>query len=200
VIASLLAAPAWASWEKGSRALAEGDVDSAAVLFKRAAKKGDPRAQYSLAVLYLRGEGVDRDDKLAARWLRRAAKQGLAASQLLLGSLYSSGRGIERDDEKAVAWYRAAANQGDPKGQAALAIMLHAGRGVVRDDVAAYMWLMVSEANSGRSTQEQRELLATELLPEQVAEAERRAAEWKPRRRSTGSSGPSNIPNVGGGY
>ena len=199
-ITPVLADPAWASWEKGSEALQAGKVERAAVLFKRAAKKGDPRAQYSLAVLYLRGEGVDRNDEQAAKWLRRAAKRGLAASQSLLGSLYSSGRGIDRNDAKAAEWYRAAADQGDRKGQIALAIMLHSGRGVARDDTEAYMWLLVSESNSGPSTREQRDLLASELQPSQIAEAEQRAAKWKPRRKSRGSSGPSNVPNIGGGY
>ena len=198
-ITSLLASAAGASWERGNAALKKGKPEKAAVLFKRAAKAGDSRAQYSLAVLYLRGEGVDQDDEQAAKWLRKAAKGGLSVSQRLLGSLYSSGRGIERDDAKAAEWYRAAANQGDHKGQLALAIMLHAGRGVARDDTEAYMWLLVSEWNSGPSTREKREFLATELRPDQITEAERRAAKWKPQRKSRGSSGP-DLPAIGGGY
>jgi TPR repeat protein len=200
-ITSLMAGATWAgSWEKGNAALEKGKPEKAARLFKRAARDGDSRAQYSLAILYLQGKGVEQDDEQGVKWLRKAAKQGLAVSQSLLGSLYSSGKVIAQDDAKAVEWYRAAADQGDHKGQVSLAIMLHGGRGVARDDTEAYMWLLVSEWNSGPSTRAQRDFLATDLRPDEITDAERRAAKWKPKRKSRSSSGPSDAPNIGGGY
>jgi len=200
-IASLLASATWAaSWEKGFAALEKGKPEKAAKLFKRAARDGDSRAQHSLAVLYLQGKGVDQDDEQGVKWLRKAAKQGLSVSQSLLGSLYSSGKVIAQNDVKAVEWYRAAADQGDRKGQLSLAIMLHAGRGTARNDTEAYMWLLVSEWNSGGSTRAQRDFLAADLRPDQITDAERRAARWKPKKKSTSSSGPSDVPNIGGGY
>ncbi len=42
------------------------------------AAHGEPDAQYELALLYLRGHGVEHDPEQARRWLRLAAQQGHA--------------------------------------------------------------------------------------------------------------------------
>jgi TPR repeat protein len=44
------------------------------------AAHGEPEAQYELALLYLRGQGVPHDPAEARRWLRLAARQGHAPS------------------------------------------------------------------------------------------------------------------------
>ena len=62
-----------------------------------------PRAQYALARMYRRGEGVPQDHAEAARWYRQAAQQGLAHAQSDLGVLYETGRGVARDYAEAVA-------------------------------------------------------------------------------------------------
>ena len=41
-----------------------------------AAQLGDPDAQQELGEAYLRGEGVKRDKKIAAKWFREAEKNG----------------------------------------------------------------------------------------------------------------------------
>lgn len=50
--------------------------------------------QYDLAVRFLWGRGVIRDDAEALRWFRRAADQGHAEAQYTLGAMYSLGRGV----------------------------------------------------------------------------------------------------------
>jgi len=69
--------------------------------FRAAAEQGDPYAQFNLGLLYKKGDGVARDDALAATWLRLAAKQGLAFAQNHLGAMYYNGRGVEQDDHEA---------------------------------------------------------------------------------------------------
>ena len=53
--------------------------------WKLLAEQGIAEAQYNLALMYSRGEGISRDDKEAVKWYRRAAEQGIAGAQSKLG-------------------------------------------------------------------------------------------------------------------
>ena len=44
--------------------------------FRKAAKQGDPQAQYNLGLCYYKGLGVKQDDRKADKWIRKAAEQG----------------------------------------------------------------------------------------------------------------------------
>ena len=59
---------------------------------RKAAQEGNARAQNSLGVLYVKGDGVEQNAKEAVRWFRRAAKQGHVGSQYNLGLLYFAGK------------------------------------------------------------------------------------------------------------
>ena len=41
-----------------------------------AAKRGDPGSQFAIAVMHVNGDGVERDQKEAARWFKKAAQNG----------------------------------------------------------------------------------------------------------------------------
>ena len=97
----------------------EDDVEAskrytlAAQSFRKAAKRGDVRAQYGLGLLYAYGYGVPEDKEEAAKWIRKAAKQGQTDAQYNLGIMYAYGYGVPDDDEEAARWYRKAADQGN---------------------------------------------------------------------------------------
>jgi TPR repeat protein len=55
----------------------------------------DPDAQFTLGVLYARGQAVEQDDAKAVQWLRKAAVQGHGHAQLFLGVMILSGRGVD---------------------------------------------------------------------------------------------------------
>lgn len=81
------------------------DVSRAVDMFQYAASYyGDPDGQYSLARLYLDGQGVPKDPRQAARWLRLAAGKGHRASQALLGSLLVSGQGVPKQPGLGLMW------------------------------------------------------------------------------------------------
>ncbi|WP_440997637.1 tetratricopeptide repeat protein [Arhodomonas sp. SL1] len=87
------------------------DLSEAARLYRRAALRGLSEAQHALAFLYATGQGVERDDGLAAGWFQAAADQGCVAAQHNLGVMFAEGRGVARDEQMAVRWfYRAALN------------------------------------------------------------------------------------------
>ncbi|KAF9965288.1 hypothetical protein BGZ73_001509, partial [Actinomortierella ambigua] len=108
---------------------------------RAAADKGDVTAQVELGLMYLHGEGVDKDYVEAMRLHRKAAEAGNAAGQCNMGFMYHHGYGVERDDTEAVAWYRKAAEQGHGEGQNYLGWMYVKGYGVQQNDSEAVYWL-----------------------------------------------------------
>ena len=87
--------------------------ESAAVL-ETDARQGIARAQRLLAMRYLRGRGVPKDEAIGFYWMQLAAQQNFARAQLGLGELYENGTGVARDITLASHWYHLAALQGDP--------------------------------------------------------------------------------------
>ncbi|WP_373988058.1 TonB family protein [Duganella sp. BuS-21] len=65
------------------------------------AERGDPEAQFKLALIYLNSQGVTQDLAEARKWLHKAASQNHAAAQLALARLYDNGQGVEKDADKA---------------------------------------------------------------------------------------------------
>jgi hypothetical protein len=102
--------------EDGRAAIKAGNFEAAFVSFSKAAEQGDAKAQYNLAIMYVRGEGVGQDDKQAASWFRKAAEAGDAGAQLGLGSMYLAGQGVKKDVVQAHKWSNLAAANGQKEG------------------------------------------------------------------------------------
>ncbi len=183
-ILTALATPAWADYQAGVAAHSRGDYAIALQEIKPLAEQGNSDAQTFLGVMYAEGQGVPQDYAEAVRWYRKAAEQGHAAAQFNLGSMYYVGLGVPRDYAKAAKWHRKAAEQGHASAQFILSTMYLAGEGVPQDYVQAHMWLnlLVSRSPPGKSRDsvvETREMVAALMTPEQIAEAQRLAREWK---------------------
>jgi soluble lytic murein transglycosylase-like protein len=63
------------------------DPVRAAQLYCRAARYGDPQAQYSLAWMLTNARGIERDDAQAAHLFAAAAEQGMVQAQNMLASM-----------------------------------------------------------------------------------------------------------------
>jgi TPR repeat protein len=64
--------------------------------YREGAEHDIAAAQYRLGVMYLKGEGVGRDDKLALDWLLKAARQSHPEARKLAGELlHAAGRELE---------------------------------------------------------------------------------------------------------
>lgn len=105
-----------------------------------AAAKGNPKAQYILALRYAAGTGMARNMGEAIRWLRLAALAGLAPAQYRLGIYYERHEGVEFDPERARNWYLRAAEQGNIKAMHNLAVLEGAGTHGKGDYRAAAAW------------------------------------------------------------
>lgn len=164
------------------------DYGVAASWFRKAAEKNYPAAEFELGRLYVSGHGVEKDFAAALNWFRKAASQGYADGQFALGVMYENGQGVVRDYTTAANWYRSAADSGNATAQYALGILHAKGQGVAKDLIAAHMWFELAIAHGDKlqppvSTQnaiDYRDTVAAEMNKKQIAEAEKRAREWKP--------------------
>jgi TPR repeat protein len=132
--------------------------------------------------MYEDAEGVPRDYAEAVKWYRLSADQGLADAQYKLGVMYVNGRGVPKDYSEAARLYHLAADQGNGNGQLALGSAYAAGKGVPKDYAQAYFWFTLAAVHAGNPVVAKlRDWVEKNLTPEQVAEAQRLAREWKPK-------------------
>jgi hypothetical protein len=149
-----------------------------------AAELGDSHAQYTLGLDYHDGNhGLPQDFAEALRWYRKAAEQGFAPAQNNLGALYWMGEGVPQDRAEAVRWHRKAAEQGDPNAQYNLGTSLAYGRGVPKDLQEAYVWLSLAAAHGDTKALPTQDFVASQLDRESIANAQRRAAEFVPKKQ-----------------
>ncbi|MDP2085679.1 MAG: sel1 repeat family protein [Gemmobacter sp.] len=73
----------------------EGRAGQAAQLFRRLADAGDPEAQYNIAVLYLAGHGLPRNDREALYWAWRARLSGIAPAAALIARITAQQAGAD---------------------------------------------------------------------------------------------------------
>ena len=108
------------------------DYEEAAIWFRKAAKQGNPDAQFMLGVMYRGGQGVTQDDREAASWFHRAAEQGEPEAQFALGLMYGTGTGVAKDDHQAILWVRKAAELGLAEAQHTLGTVYRDGTRVTQ--------------------------------------------------------------------
>ena len=153
------------------------DDKTAVKWYRLAAEQRHASAQFILGLMYDKGEGVPQDDKTAVKWYTLAAEQRHASAQFILGVMYDKGEGVPQDDKTAVKWYRLAAEQGDAHAQAKLSTMYGLGKGVIQDKVYAHMWANLAASNGSKQGGELRDIVAGQMTPAQIAEAQRLARE-----------------------
>jgi TPR repeat protein len=63
--------------------------------------------------MYLNGQGVSKDYKVAVKWYTLAAEQANTQAQINLGAMYGDGDGVKKDMVYALMWANIAASLGD---------------------------------------------------------------------------------------
>jgi TPR repeat protein len=154
IISLLIAVPVFAGLiEDATEASKHGDYKTAYSLNKQLAEAGDAKAQFLLGAGYYSGEGVPQDYAEAMKWYRKAADQGHASAQYNLGILYAEGQGVPQDYVLAHMFFNLA--------------------------VSRYP---ASEQDKRKKVIHNRDLAASKMTPAQIAEAQRLAREWKPKK------------------
>jgi TPR repeat protein len=169
-------------------AFQKADYAKALKLARPLAEEGNAKAESILGFAYYRGRGVAQNDTEAAKWFKLAAEQGDAPSRFTLGVMYGEGRGVPQDFAEAARWYRLAAEQGDAQAQYNLGLAYARGEGVTQNAVEAHMWFNLaaarfpsSDTRNRTAAVKNRDTVAGEMSSDQLAEAQKRAREWKPQ-------------------
>lgn len=80
--------------------------------YTKSAEQGYSSAQFNLAQMYYRGEGVPLNAFQASLWFTKAATQGHPRAQFELGFMRYFGIGVTEDKNIAKYWFQLAAKQG----------------------------------------------------------------------------------------
>ena len=150
LIAWLVSGAAFAQSDPMQEAIAAyetGDFEKARQLWEPLANQGNAQAQYSVAVLYHKGQGRAEDFSKALEWYRKAAEQDHVNSLFNLGVAYWEGRSVTRDLTEAVRWWRRAAELEYGAAQHNLATAYYLGQGVEKDQQQAVAWFQRAAAN-----------------------------------------------------
>lgn len=156
--------------------------------YRLAAEGGNPNGMASLGIMYAEGLGVPADRAEALRWYRRGAEAGDPVAQNNLASAYQQGDGVPRDARAARDWYQRAAGQGFAPAQLHLGRLLAGDDASIRDLVESWVWLSVCADSGNVEAAQLRQLVQMHLTQAELAEAQRRVAEWKRARLHLGHS------------
>jgi uncharacterized protein len=139
-----------------------------------------------------------REDYVAAAGiLGPLAEHGVAKAQTYLGFMYANGRGVPQSYVEAAKWYCRAAAQDEATAQYMFGLMNDKGQGVTENRIEAHKWLNLAAAHAPRSDREDwvriRDAVGSKMTLAQLAEARRRAVEWRPWRNVGRQIGPANC-------
>jgi uncharacterized protein len=145
--------------------------------FTKAAEQGNADAQCALGLMYSNGEGVPQDYKQAMNWYTKAAEQGNAEAQNTLGVMYYDGEGAPQDYKQSLNWFTKAAEQGNADAQLVLGVRYSVGVGAPQKYMYSYAWSSLAASQGSEDAIKFRDIIAKKMSPQQLAEAQKLAAE-----------------------
>jgi uncharacterized protein len=144
------------------------------------AKTNDPYAEFELAKMYGKGNGVAKSPQEEQKWLELAARHGNVQAQYEYGIALRDGNGTVQNYEEARKWLQLAAEGTSGPAQLALGMMYRTGLGIPIDNVKAYVWLNVAAAQGVAGATAARDTVLPRLTPTELQDAQAEA-----RRLST---------------
>ena len=149
---------------------------------KAKAEAGDAKSQVELGRRYDKGEGVMKDHVEAAKWYLKAAEQNYAEAQNSLGVCYLNSEGVAKREVEAVKWFRKAAEQNYVDAQFNLGMCYEEADPGTEDWAEVYKWLSLAARQGHEGAKKFMTVLESKLMtPEQIAQGQKRAREFKPR-------------------
>lgn len=95
--------------------LSRQDLAKKLFFAKRAAKNGNPKAQFDLAMMYATGQGVQKNERIAFNLFHKAARNNYTEAKYYMGLSFLKGKGVKKQPELARYWFKLAAKQGHTK-------------------------------------------------------------------------------------
>jgi TPR repeat protein len=170
-----------ASYQVAMQRIEAGRPEEGAAILRQVADAGFPMAQYRLAKLYERGEGVRRNLTIAYEMSVLAARGGNCRAMHDAGVFLARGEGVERNEGAAFAWFLRAAELGVSDSQYNVGLLYQQGRGVDANAQEALYWFMIAARQHDLNAIDRAVLLAAEMSPEDVARVRARAHAFSPR-------------------
>jgi TPR repeat protein len=127
--------------------------------------------------LYERGEGISQNYERASQWYKKATEEGDIKSEIRLAQLYLKGQGVPQNYAEARKLLEQAAAKKNAEGQYLLGQIYWEGRGVTIDRVQAHKWFNLAAAQGHERAASMRQVVAIEMGPDQLIEAQRLAVE-----------------------
>ncbi|OGJ63320.1 hypothetical protein A3A67_00545 [Candidatus Peribacteria bacterium RIFCSPLOWO2_01_FULL_51_18] len=118
------------------------------------AEQGLPSAQFELGTLYYDGQGgLEKDVKLARKWLEKAAARGEPRAQFNLGVMYYTGIGVKQDYAEAKKLFEESAASGNTRAQFNLGVMYYRGEGIKQDYTQALRYFTTAAVQNFNEAQ-----------------------------------------------
>jgi TPR repeat protein len=139
-------------------------------------------------VFQLLAQQNEADRKVLAE-IRAGADKGDAEAWYELGRAFFSGAlGVAKDEAEAVKWFRKAAEQNLADAQYILGVCYDSGEGVAKDEIEAYKWWLLAAGHGNDDTKYNMTIVENKMTREQIAEGQRLARDFKPRKVSSEGS------------
>ncbi|TPW08550.1 MAG: localization factor PodJL [Alphaproteobacteria bacterium] len=178
-----------AQYELGLQRLSGGQTPEGVSLLRRAANQGLAMAQYRLAKLFERGEGVPVDLAQARQWTERAAAAGNRKAMHDLGVFYARGEGAPLDEASAFRWFHQAAELGVADSQFNLGVLYQQGRGTVASPSEALYWFSIAARAGDNDARARMATLESQIATEQIAQIRTRVGGFRARPASARANG-----------
>jgi uncharacterized protein len=164
------------------------DYQQAVKWFLKAVEQGNYDVEH-IRSMYNEGKCELQDYEKAVKLIHKKAEQGDEFAQFQLAGMYLYGNGVPKDHQQAINWYLKVVEQDGSSArisQYQLGRIYSEGAGVPQNYVEAYKWLILASLEPdeifAKHYVEARDALRLKMSPQQIAEAQRLAKEFKPKR------------------
>ncbi len=157
-------------------------MDEAIRWLERGANAGFVPAQFRLAAIHEKGEGVKKDITLARKLYLAAAEKGHAKAMHNLAVLYAEGVDGKPDYRTAAQWFRRAAAHGVADSQFNLAVLFARGIGIEQNLAKSYKWFTLAANTGDQDAARKRDEVATRLDQQTVMAAKLAAQTFTAQR------------------
>lgn len=121
----------------GKSAHLAGAYSTAFRLLMPIAELGHKRAQTGIGLMYLHGDGVEKDEEKAIEWFEQAACQNHDWAFYHLGTSYYYGEGVLQNFEKSFRYFQMASLSNNASAFLSLGHLYSLGKGVQKDELLA---------------------------------------------------------------
>ena len=139
------------------------EQEEVARIIAEEAWRGEPDAQYLMALGDPLRPAGERDGARRVDWLVRAAVQGHVRAQYALAQAYAAGEDVKADQAWANMWFERAARRGYPPAQHALALRELEEPADPDNREDAYRWLAAASAGGHSESERPRDALGARI-------------------------------------